>query len=77
MRFKIGDLVKSKEHPELLGCVLNDLPDATFAKVHWFHPETQKPVLYNPCYPLKSDHDPVYNPCYPLKSDLEKVNESR
>ena len=63
MRFKIGDLVKSKEHPELLGCVLNDLPDATFVKVHWIHPEGKNP--------------PLYNPCYPLKSDLEKVNGSR
>ena len=63
MRFKIGDLIKSKEHPELLGCVLNDLPDATFVKVHWIHPETPDAALVNPCYPLKSD--------------LEKVNESR
>ena len=68
MRFKIGDLVKSKEHPELLGCVLDPaVPGAagaaTFVKVHWIHPEGKNP--------------PLYNPCYPLKSDLEKVNESR
>ena len=63
MRFKVGDLVKSKEHPELLGCVLDDLADATFAKVHWIHPETPAGTLVNPCFPLKSD--------------LEKVNESR
>jgi len=63
MRFKIGDLVKSIKHPELLGCVLDYDPGATFTKVHWFHPETQKPVLKNPCYPLSRD--------------LEKVNENR
>ena len=65
MRFKVGDLVRSMKHPELLGCVLKSDPTATsiIVKVHWFHPETQKPVLVNPCFPLKSD--------------LEKVNESR
>ena len=63
MRFKIGDLVKSKEHPELLGCVLKSEPTATFVKVHWIHPETPDAALVNPCFPLKSD--------------LEKVNENR
>ena len=63
MRFKVGDLVRSIKHPELLGCMLDYDPDATFAKVHWFHPEGKNPV--------------IYNPAYPLKSDLEKVNESR
>ena len=63
MRFKIGDLVKSIKHPELLGCVLKSEPTATFVKVHWIHPETPAGTLVNPCFPLKSD--------------LEKVNESR
>ena len=63
MTWKVGDLVRSKKHPELLGCVLDYNPDATVVKIHWFHPKTQKPV--------------ACNPCYPLKRDLEKVNESR
>ena len=70
MRFKVGDLVRSMKHPELLGCVLDGAdrfapydPTATFVKVHWIHPETPDAALVNPCYPLKSD--------------LEKVNESR
>ena len=63
MRFKVGDLVRSMKHPELLGCVLKSEPTATFVKVHWIHPETPDAALVNPCFPLKSD--------------LEKVNESR
>ena len=60
---KVGDLVKSIKHPELLGCVLKSDPTAIFVKVHWINPEAPTGTLYNPCYPLKSD--------------LEKVNESR
>ena len=63
MRFKVGDLVRSMKHPELLGCVLKSEPTATFVKVHWFHPETLVGTLVNPCFPPKSN--------------LEKVNESR